>query len=167
MPRGARATAQVARRDRVLATTSVASGAGRGERRAFRDAVAAHLAEHDLGRIGQPRRFRFQLGRREEARRHAERVGDRVHRRLVGLEVDRGDAGDGTLGEPGVAKRRARQSDQLARTRQPRSQPTPSASTGGWRTSVDAARSLTPPSAGGAGVVRHRENSSPHGRGIG
>ncbi len=111
----ARATAQVARRERVFSTTSVAVGSSGGERRAFGDAMAADFAEHHVRRIGEARRLGFQLGGGEEARRHAQRVGQSVHRRLVGLEIKRDDAGNRRLGQALRGEGVAGQSDQFVR----------------------------------------------------
>ena len=66
-----------------------------GERRPLGDTVTADLAEDDIGRVGEPRRLGLQFGGGEEAGRHAQGVGKRVHRRLVRLQVERDDAGDG------------------------------------------------------------------------
>jgi hypothetical protein len=77
--------------------------------------VAADFAEHYLGRIGEARRLRLQLGGREESGGDAQRRGGGVHRRLVHLQIDRDDAGDGTFGQAVRRQRFAHQGHDLPR----------------------------------------------------
>ena len=71
------------------------------------DAVTAGLGEHHLGRVDQPVGFPLQLLGGEKAGRDPQFGGQGVDRRLVGLEIDAGDAGHRQrrqrLGRHGVA----------------------------------------------------------------
>ena len=84
----ARATAQVARRDFVFATTSCLSYA-----------VATHFLEYKLGRVRQSRRLRFQCLCIEETRRNPQMIGNCVNRDLVRFQIQRKQPGDRALGE--------------------------------------------------------------------
>jgi len=77
---------------------------GGGERRPLGDAMAAHLAEYRFRGIGQPGRLGLQFRRREEAGRYAEAIGRRQHRRLVGLDVEGGQAGHGLARQAGFGE---------------------------------------------------------------
>ena len=70
--------AQVARARALLRQDERGRRAGGRERRAFGDAPAAGLAEHDLRALAQARRFRQQRVGGEEARRHAELLARRA-----------------------------------------------------------------------------------------
>ena len=92
-----------------------APAADRGERGRLRDTVAAHFPEHRIGRVGEPGRQRFQGRRIEESRRYPEDLGQRVHRRLVGLDVDGEHPGQRPGGQVGAGQRAVDQIHQLAR----------------------------------------------------
>ena len=88
---------------------------GRGERRRLRDPVAAHFPEHHVGRVGEPRCEGFERGRIEEPHRQPEGSAQRMHGRLVRLDVDREDPRQRMHGQAGACKRALDQTFELAR----------------------------------------------------
>ena len=70
-----------------------AFGPGGGQGRPLGHAGHPDLAPHQLRRVGQPVGLRRQGLLVEEPRRHPQRPGGGVDRRLVGLEVDRDQGG--------------------------------------------------------------------------
>ena len=76
--------------------------------------MAAHFPEHRIGRVGEPGRQRFEGRRIEEPRRRPERLGQCMHRRLVGLEVDREHPGQRPGGQVGAGERALDQVLELA-----------------------------------------------------
>ena len=140
-------------RERCLGDDQRRLRPGGGQRRALGDAMAADLAEDDLGRIGQPRRLALQLGRGEEAGGTPSACADRMDRRLVRLQVERGDAGDRRRGETMLPRACRATSAITSSGAAPRSQPTPTARTGGCSTSV---------AAGSATVGDRRESVTDH-----
>ena len=106
----------------------------RGQRRALGYAMAAGRREHHLGRIGEPVRFRLQLGRGEQPQRHAERVRQRTHR---AARPPSARSRRCRRSPPAPGRARASVVATSSRTSSavvPRSQPTPSARILGWIT---------------------------------
>ena len=64
----------------------------RRQRRAFGDTGAADFGAHDLGWIGEARLLSRKLLRAKQPERHAKAARQFVHRRLVGLQIERVDA---------------------------------------------------------------------------
>ena len=93
--------------------------AGAGECRGLRHAVAADRAEHRLRRRREPGGLAFQRRGVEEAERHAKPRRDGVHRRLVGLQVERDDAGHCLRREPSRHEHALGEPDELLRVAAP------------------------------------------------
>ena len=77
--------------------------------------MAAHFPEHRLGRVDEPRRQSFEGRRIEESRRQSEGLGQRMHGRLVSLEVDRENPRQRPGGQIGAGQRALDQLLELAR----------------------------------------------------
>ena len=77
--------------------------------------MAADGAEHRFRWRRQPRRLLLKLVGGEKARRHAECLSHRVHRRLVGLDINRDDARHRPFGESVLVQRCPHQRQRLIR----------------------------------------------------
>ena len=107
--------AQVACFDRVLGHQQPALASDRRQGGALGHAMGAGDLEDEFGRVGEARRLLLELGGKEETRRYAECFRRRMHRRLVGLEVERGDAGHRIGREVRLVEGAAHQRDHFAR----------------------------------------------------
>ncbi len=77
--------------------------------------MTADFAEHDVGRIFQPRGFRLQRGRIEEPGRYVHVIRQRVDGGLVGLEIEGKHPGNRGRGNVRVPQRRIDQLRQFLR----------------------------------------------------
>ena len=62
--------------------------------------MAADFGENNIRRIGEARRFGFQLWGRKKPGGDIQMHRQGMHRVFVGLEVEGNDAGDGARGQP-------------------------------------------------------------------
>ncbi len=90
---------------------------GGGQRGALGHAPAAGLTKDDLGAGSQPIGLLEEPVRAQKPRRDVECGGQSVDGGLVGLEVDRGDAGDGFFGQARLGERGADEIHQRFRRR--------------------------------------------------
>ena len=116
---GALAMAQVPRALRALGMTSVPSAPAQANVAASATPWQADRAKHDLGRCREPRGLALQGRGVKEAERHAQPVRHSAHRRLVGLQVEGGDAGHGLGREPARDEHAFGQKDKLLRPAAP------------------------------------------------